>query len=251
MLFIFLELMSIILIINSHNYAQTKVHSLKTEISGKINRRLSFIEERINLLKHNKELEEQNTRLLNTIHNPLKNEAINLPGQYEFIPGFVISNQYSFSHNNILINRGRKDGVEPEMGVIGTNGIVGIVQKTSKNYAKVLSVLNTDTKINVALKDTNYTGFLVWEGNNPNNFSVIDMPVNAHIKIGDTITTSGVSNIFPKGINIGKIINYKTVAGRKSYKINLISFMDMTGIGPVYIVKNNYKKEIDSLLEIK
>jgi len=251
MLFILLELISIVLIINTHNYAQTKTHSLKTGISGAINEKLAFIEQHLYLKKHNQELLEQNARLLKLIHNPPKKEAINLPDQYDFVPAFVISNQYTFSHNTILINKGRKDSVQPEMGVIGYKGIVGIVQKTSKNYAKVLSVLNTDIKINVALKNTNYTGFLVWNGQNPNNFSVIDMPVNAQIKVGDTIITSGVSNIFPKGIGIGTITNYTTVAGRKSYQIKLQTFTDMTNLGPVYVIKNNYKKEIDSLIQTK
>jgi rod shape-determining protein MreC len=123
------------------------------------------------------------------------------------------------------------------------------VQKTSENYARIISILNKDTKLNVALKHTNFTGFMLWKDNDPNKFSIIDMPADAPIKTGDTIITSGVSSVFPKGIAIGKITDYETVPGRKSYKINIKTFMDMTNIGPVYVVKNKFKKQIDSLIK--
>jgi len=249
MLFVFLELVALILIINSHNYAQLKTHSLKTSVAGAINSKLSVIESHFKLKAYNRELMQQNSRLLNQITQPKLQQVPQLESQYSFVPAFVVSNQYVFSHNNLLINKGRKDSIFPEMGVVAPTGIVGIVQKTSRNFASVLSVLNTATKINVALKNTNYTGFLQWEGRNPNIFSVIDMPVNARIKKGDTIITSGVSNIFPKGIAIGEIIDFKTVSGRKSYNIKIRSFTDMTNLGPVYVVQNKYKKEIDSLLQ--
>ncbi len=250
-LFILLEITSIILIINTHNYAQTKTHSLQTTISGIINSKLSVIENHFKLKEYNKQLLKQNAELLNKWVQPETQKSPLLKEQYGFIPAFVISNQYQFSHNTILINKGRIDGIQPDMGIIAPNGIAGIVQKTSKHFAKALSILNTGTKINVALKNSNYTGFMRWEGQDPNIFSVIDMPVNAQIKVGDTIVTSGVSNIFPKNIPIGKIIDFNTVSGRKSYNIKIQSFTDMSNLGPVYIIKNIYKKEADSLMQDK
>jgi len=247
-LFITLELISIILIIKTHNYAQTKTHSLQTAISGSIDQKLSAINNYFSLQQYNDSLLQQNAILLKALTN--QNSGGIKPGilnQYEVIPAYALSNQYNLNHNSLIINRGHDDGVLPEMGVVGTNGVIGIIQKTSRHYARVISILNKNTKLNVALAHTNYTGFLQWKSNNPNLFSVIDMPENAQIKIGDTIVTSGVSSIFPKGIPIGRIIDFETVPGRKSYKINLETFMDMTNIGPVYVIKNRYKEEIDSL----
>jgi len=248
LLFVFLELIALILIIKTHNYLQLKTYSLQTAIAGSLHNKLSIIEQHFYLRKRNRDLLEQNARLMTQIQqkNTIENNPV-LKDQFEFIPAYAVSNQYNFSHNTLLINRGSNQGVKPEMGVVGIKGVIGIVQKTSENYSKVISILNIDTKLNVALKHTNYTGFLVWKNNNPNKFSVIDMPVNAPIKTGDTIITSGVSSVFPKGIIIGKITNYETVPGRKSYKINIETFMDMTNIGPVYIIKNKYKQQIDSL----
>ena len=248
LLFVLLELVSIVLIINAHNYAQTKTHNWQTAISGSINNKLSNIKYHFYLQEYNDSLLQQNARLLKSFYDRTPPETSgNLVGEFEFIPAYVVSNQYKFVHNTLLINKGQKDGVQPEMGVIAPNGIVGIVQKTSGKYAQLISVLNKSTKLSVALKHTNYTGFLQWNGQNPNIFSIEDLPVNAPLKIGDTIVTGGVSTIFPKGIPVGIITDFITVPGQKNYKINIKTFMDYTNIGPVYVVKNNYKQEVDSL----
>jgi rod shape-determining protein MreC len=250
LLFVFLELIALVLIIKTHNYAQVKTHSFQTALAGSIHNKLSVVEQHLNLKKNNSDLLKQNAALLTQLQqNEARKITPVLNGQFEFIPAYAVTNQYNLTHNTLIINKGRVDGVKPEMGVIGVNGVVGIVQKTSENYARVISVLNRDSKLNVALNHTNYTGFMQWKDDNPNEFSIIDMPVDAPLKTGDTIITSGMSSVFPKGIAIGKIIDFETVPGRKSYKINIKTFMDMTNIGPVYVVKNKYKKQIDSLLQ--
>ncbi len=248
LLFILLESISMIFIVKTHQYAQVKTHDWQTAISGSINKKLNIINRHFYLQQDNKRLQQQNAYLLKELSD--KHSQTNTPtlsGQFDFIPAYVLSNQYHLDHNSIIINKGRQDSVQPETGVITTNGIVGVVQKTSKHYARVISILNKSTKINVALAHTNYTGFMQWPHQGPNTFEIIDMPVNARIKKGDTIVTSGLSSIFPKGIPVGTITDYKTVPGRKSYVIKIKTFADMTNIGPVYVVKNRFKTEVDSL----
>jgi len=248
--FIFLELISLFLITTANNYAGLKTYDFQIAISGKVNNFFGAFHRFLNYKNQNDLLLKQNSILVQQSLNPDKN-LINTTykqAQFEVIPAYVVSNQYHFNNNIILINKGDKDGVIPEAGVIGTNGIIGIVQNTSSHFSKVVSVLNNNSKISVALKGTNYTGFLRWDGNNPNTFNIIDMPVNAQVKVGDTIITSGMSSVFPKGIIVGSIQEYNIVPGLKTYEIVVKTFMDMTNIGPVYIIKNNYKSEIDSLI---
>ncbi len=250
LVFVFLELIALVLIIKTNDYAQLKTHDFQTAIAGSFNQKINIINRHFYLQIYNDSLLKQNTYLLKQLQNRDQNtNAIPavLPGQYQYIPAYVISNQYNLQHNTLLVNKGEIDGVQPDNGVIATNGIAGVVQKTSLHYAKVISILNKSLKINVALKNTNYSGFLQWTGKDPNRFEVIDLPVNAPIKKGDTIITGGMSGIFPKGIPVGQIYGYHTVPGRKSYVIYIKSFADMTDLGPVYVIKNRLKTEIDSL----
>ncbi len=246
LLFVLLELIAFILIIDAHDYAKTKTYSLETEVSGFVNNNLNGIHHYFELDKINDSLQTQNARLLTELTRK-KDSNLYREDQLEYLPAYVISNQYKFDNNTILINKGRKDGIQPEMGVINSNGIVGVVQQTSQHFAKLVSVLNRHSKISVSLKNTRYTGFLQWNHTDPNIFSVVDMPVNANITQGDTIVTSGISNIFPKGIPVGKIINFEKVPGLKSYRISILSFTDMTNLDAVYVIKNKLKQEFDSI----
>ena len=251
LLFVLLEIIALILIIGAHDYALTKTHSLQTVISGNFNRTIYAFRQHFSLKSYNDSLIKQNALLLKILQMSKRDTTFMppaLPEQYHFIPAFVISNQYNLQHNTLLINKGRNDGVLPDSGVISTNGIVGVVQKTSPHFSKVISILNKNLKVNVALKHTNYSGFLQWPGNDPNTFEVIDLPVDAPLKKGDTVVTGGMSGVFPKNIPVGYVVGYNLVTGRKSYKVRIKSFADMTALGPVYIVKNRLKTEMDSLL---
>ena len=242
-----MELVAFILIIDTHTYLKIKQHSFNTAVAGFVNSKLGYVNYQLNLSKENKDLSNQNANLLNEITNKSTKNTGTLDGQFSYTPCYVIGNQYIFKNNSIVINIGSKNGVLPEMGVIGTNGIIGIVQKTSDHFSQIISVLNTQSKISVSLKGTNHYGFLAWNAQDPNVFDVLDIPLNAKVAVGDTLVTSGKSSIFPKGIFVGKIVDFKELSDRKSYKIVLQPFIDMTSLGTAYVIQNKYKKEFDSI----
>jgi len=247
-LFVFLEIISLILIIKSHDYARLKAYDFQTAISGSFNEKINNINKHFYLKSYNDSLLKQNAILLQKISKSTPDSFnTTLSDQFDYIPAYVLSKQFQFNHNTLLLNKGRKDSIKPEMGVMTLNAVIGVVQKTSKHFSRVISILNKNSKISVALAHTNYTGFLQWNGLDPNKFDVLDMPVNAHIKKNDTIVTSGMSSYFPKGIPVGVITDFKILQGQKSYVIKIKTLIDMTNIGPVYVINNKLKQEIDSL----
>ena len=128
------------------------------------------------------------------------------------------------------------------MGVINDKGIVGIVEKTSKDFATIQSVLNIKSKINAKIKNSDHFGSLVWDGKNVGFAQLIDVPRLASLRKGDSIVTGGNSDIFPENIPIGKID--KIFIDRKTnyYTINVRLFNDMTALGYVYVIENKKKK---------
>jgi len=88
---------------------------------------------------------------------------------------------------------------------------------------------------------------LVWNGKDPNIVQLETVPRQANLKEGDTIITHGRSTIFPRGIGIGTIVNYKLDQNKSYYLIDVKLFNDMTNIGFVYIIQNNDAKEIKNL----
>jgi rod shape-determining protein MreC len=138
-------------------------------------------------------------------------------------------------------------GIKPNMGVINSAGIVGIIDNTSKNFATVISILNVNSKINAKIKKSNHFGTLNWNGKSTGYVQLIDVPRLASVRKGDTIVTGEQSTIFPENIGIGTIENVYTDEETNYYTLNIKLFNDMTNLGHVYIIKQKDAEEIENL----
>ena len=103
--------------------------------------------------------------------------------------------------------------------------------------------------LNAKLKTSNHFGTLSWNGKNPSYVQLKDLPKQAFLKIGDTITTGGNSLIFPKGVLIGSIKSYKLDNSQNYLELEVELFNDMSNINHVYIIENQKINEIRSLDE--
>ena len=166
---------------------------------------------------------------------------------FNVVVGKVVKNSFNTRENYITINAGKALGIKTDMGVINDKGIVGIVEKTSKDFATIQSVLNIKSKINAKIKNSDHFGSLVWDGKNVGFAQLIDVPRLASLRKGDSIVTGGNSDIFPENIPVGKID--KIFIDRKTnyYTINVRLFNDMTALGYVYIIENKKKKQKQEL----
>ena len=202
-----LLLFSLSLIFNSNYFHRSKVIILLNNISNFSSENFDYITEYFELKDINLDLTKENLFLKNQLEkvkqysnlDSLKN--IN----FTFRNAKVISNNLSSFKNHLIINKGVRHGLKNEMGVINSTGIVGIINRTSKNYSSVMSVLNIDTKINAKVKRTSHFGTLEWNGRRTSYLVLNDIPETANIKVGDSIITGGMSLIFPEGINIGVV----------------------------------------------
>jgi len=165
----------------------------------------------------------------------------------DIIVSKVIHNTFNTQENYLTLNSGSLQGVKPDMGVINSLGIVGVIDNTSSNYATVISILNTKSHINAKLKKSNHFGSLGWDGKNAGFVQLTDVPRLASIRKGDTIVTGGQSVIFPENINIGTVSRLYYENETNYYKIEVKLFNDMTNLGHVYIIKSKNREEIINL----
>jgi len=149
----------------------------------------------------------------------------------------------------LLINKGEKDSIKQDFGVVSSKGIVGIIENTNRNYATVLSVLNKTSRISAQLKKTNHFGTISWNANSPTYIQLTEIPKIAPVKKGDTIVTSGRSAIFPKRIPIGEISEFKLDIAENYYEIEVKLFNDMTNLEHVYVIENIDKTQIETLVD--
>ena len=257
LLFLLLLFLSLVFTIQSHSYHKSKFISSTNFLTGGIYGWQNSVSQYFGLRSENERLLAENERLRNLLSTFDKDtskasviDTISFPSPYTFIKADVYRNDYSKRDNYLLLNKGRKDSILPDMGVITDRGIVGIVENVSAGYSRVISILNSNSSINAGLKKSNQYGSLVWNGNDPNVVQLETIPRQALLKIGDTIITNGRSTIFPKGIAVGTILDYELDQSQNYYTIDVKLFNDMTDLGFVYVIKNNEKEEIQNLLDV-
>ncbi|RZJ29406.1 MAG: rod shape-determining protein MreC [Flavobacterium sp.] len=254
LLFLLLLGISLILTIQSHSYHRSKVVSSANFMTGGVYAQMNSVNEYFRLRGQNEELAKENARLKALLFNKQDSTAtmpiidsVKGVDKINIITSKVIHNSYSVYENYLTINSGSADGVREDMGVINSAGIVGIIDKTSKNYATVLSILNIKSQINAKVKKSGHFGTLIWNGKNTGYVQLIDMPRLAAIRKGDTIVTGDQTTIFPSGIGIGTIDKIFIDNETNYYTINVKLFNDMTNLGHVYVIKSKDREEIINL----
>lgn len=167
--------------------------------------------------------------------------------EFTLIPARVISNTISGSNNWLMINRGRRDGVQPNTGVITANGLAGIVRYVSDDFAMVMSVLHPQTKISAALKNYEYFGSLVWEGDDAQIMTLTDIPSHIQVKRGDTVQVSQFSLMFPAGHFAGRVDTAYLKPGSNFLSILVKLSQNPAAFNNVYVVNNKFSDQIDQL----
>ncbi len=251
--FLLLLCISIGLTIQSHSYHKSKFINSANSITGGIYNTSNSVSSYFNLKSENQKLQEENTRLKALIFNSKLGtksyiDTTSFDTQYKVTEARIIKNSYALQNNVLLINKGEKDSIKADLGVISPKGIIGITDNTNSKYTSVISILNTTNKISAQLKKTNHYGSLSWNGNSPKVIQLTDIQKNAPIRVGDTITTSGRSDIFPKGVLIGIVKDFKIDITENFFEVNVILFNDMTNLEHVTIIENLDKLLIDALL---
>ena len=248
-LFLILFNISLALTISVHDYHKSKLFNLTSTVTGSIHDFFSEISNYFNLKNENRILLLENNRLKELEFNINKTESKLPQGneKYELTTATLIKNSYSLTKNYLIINKGSDNRINEDLGVITSNGIVGVIDKVSNKYSRVISVLNTKSKINAKLKKSNHFGTLEWNGNNSNIVQLLDIQDLVEFTIGDTIVTSGYSSIFPKNIPIGSIKSFKLNDTKDLFIIDVKLFNDMTSLEHVHIIENLNIKEIEKL----
>jgi rod shape-determining protein MreC len=253
LLFLLLLGISLSLAIQSHSYHRSKFVSSANDVTGYVYEQINNVEEYLSLREQNEHLATENARLKKLLFNTQDTAKIadltipEIAGKYKVIQAKVISNSYSVPENYMTINKGTKDGISKDMGVVSDKGVIGVIEKVSKNYSTVISVLNLKFRLDAKIKKNNHFGTLTWNGKNTGFAQLVDVPRLATVRKGDTIVTGAESTIFPENIPIGTIEKIYTDKKTNYFTLDVRLFNDMTSLGHIYIIENKDRKEIIQL----
>ena len=174
--------------------------------------------------------------------------------RYHFVIAHVINNSINRAHNYITIDKGSLDGIMPEMGVMDQNGIVGIVNVVSDHTARLISVLNPYLRLSCKVKGHAQVGSLVWDGKDPSEAMLEELPKHSEFTPGDTIVTSGYSSVFPEGVPVGTVMSSTRDIEDNFYTLRVKLFTDFSTLSTVRVIRDNMREELSAVekeIEIK
>ena len=219
---------------------------LKNRVSGNS----TFFTDISNLKSENQDLKEKNSQLEQSLRelenikteNETLKEYLGLTekyGEYKTVTGYVIDKEISNYSKTIIINIGKNDGIEVNMTVIADEGLVGHVVSVTDNTAKVQTIVDTSSSIS-CLMSTNKDS-IICKGTLSSNSELKAMyiPTDANLVQGDSVDTSGLGGIYPKGIHVGsikKIVSTKNITDRYAL---VETAVDFDKLNTVLVVKNN------------
>jgi rod shape-determining protein MreC len=255
LLFLLFESLALVLLVNSTYYQRSVIQTAGNSISGRFYSSVSNISEYLKLRRTNELLAMENSMLrqmksvsyLKTDTNTFWVDDTLYKQRYQYIVARVINNTVGKRNNYIMLNKGKRHGIDKDMAVITSNGVVGTVVNASENFSWVMSVLNKQTRISARIVKNNQMGTVVWTGMDHRIGTLTDIPAHVKIAKGDTITTSGFSYIFPANLMLGTIEDFRVEHGEHFYVIPFRFSVDFNSLDYVYVVRNLMKKEQEQL----
>ncbi|HET6557280.1 MAG TPA: rod shape-determining protein MreC [Prolixibacteraceae bacterium] len=255
MMFLALEAISFVLIVSFNNYQRVTFFNTSNNLIGTVYEKFSSMDEYFSLSRTNARLAADNAALrkqLFRLESQQEKYTFNRPDTvdapaYVFTSAKVISNTVNRQLNYITINKGSRHGIKPDMGIIDDTGVVGVITNVSRNYSTGLSLLNKRLSIPAKITKNNYFGSLVWDGEHYNTADLKEIPYHIMVNIGDTVVTSGYSNIFPEGIMIGTIKKFDIESGSNFYNIKVELSTSFKTVRYVEVVQNTKRDELIEL----
>ena len=256
LIFLILEVVAFILICTCNEYQQSAVWSSANRLAAGTNNIKTTIAEYFGLREENAVLAEENARLkaeLMLLANDLEATAerdssyLYTHLDWDYIPAKVIGSSTNKQHNYLTINKGSRDGIEVDMGVIGADGVVGIVSAVGEKYALVVPIIHTKISISCRLKSNGQIGGTAWNGRNHKFVNMTEMARHVAVNQGDTVVTSGLTDVFPDGLMVGVVTETELGTGDNYHQTVVELSTDYKALKYVQVLRNKNAKITDEI----
>jgi rod shape-determining protein MreC len=254
-IFVILEIVALTLVFQKNPLPHARFFQFSQDVNGFFYAQSNHFTRFFHLTDENSILVTENARLRNELASrPVIQSGLDkplLPAQsnyvYDYIPAQVVNNSVNRQNNYITLNAGYTQGVREDMGVVGPDGIVGIVRNVSANYSTVVSVLNSKFKGSVKISSSDYFGTLIWPGHSYREAMLTEIPGHINVFKGDTLVTSGLTTVFPEGEMVGFVKEINLTPAGTFYELTVSLNQDFKKLTRVYVIKNFYKIEQEQL----
>ncbi|RYF44813.1 MAG: rod shape-determining protein MreC, partial [Chitinophagaceae bacterium] len=253
--FVVLQIVALSFLFRYNKFHEAAFMGIANEATGLVGARYDNVEYYFKLRTTNDSLVKENAllrnRLLQNFEMPdttsllvtdtIATDTLGRSRKYMWRPAKVVSNTVTLQNNYLTIERGSNQGVQRDMGVIGSTGIVGRVVDVSANYAVVMSLLHRQNRVSARMKKTGQTGIVQWDGESPFFLTLINVPRSEEVAKGDTVVTSQYSYLFPEGLMVGTVASIMEDKTSNFYTLKIRPSVNFHSVEYVTVVENMLK----------
>ncbi len=236
-------------------YVLSPVQEFNTSITN-------WVSSKFNALTNINEIENENEKLkeevfsLQTEVNRLKivedenkklSELLKIDQKYSDYPKIgarIIAKDTSNWYDVFLIDKGSNDGIEKNMVVIASGGLVGKIVEAGFNYSKVVSIIDDTDSVGAKSLRTDDLGFVRGDFENQGMCKMEYVDSDAEIMQGDEIVTSHLSEIYPPGITIGYVKDIQNDDNTITKCAIITPTVDFKHLETVLVITQNFKKDL-------
>lgn len=248
LVFLVLETVSLVALFHAGGYQESAYLTTANAVVGGVYSFTSSVASYLDLQTVNRQLEADNEELrkrLDALERKLRDMGTDsadicriVQPEYEFVSAHVVNATLHRNNNLITIDKGEADGIRPEMGVVCSRGVVGVVYLTTAHYSVVIPLLNLSSKVSCRLRGSEHFGTMQWRRGAVDVSYVAGVPRHAKVKRGEIVETNGFSDIFPQGIPIGRVADFGDSADGMSYMLRVHLFTDFKTLRNVSVITN-------------
>lgn len=261
--FFALEILCFVLLFSYNSFQGSVYLSTANNVSARVVSARSRVTNYFGLAEVNDRLATQNAALLQRVEelealvalqqldSLSQTEAVQRVHRtgYVITPAQIIDKSINRADNFMTLDRGTLDGVQPNMGVMSANGVVGVVYKCTEHYSLVMSLLNSKSSVSCKVQGSNDLGYLRWNGGDARYAMLHDLPRYSAVAIGDTIVTSGNSSFFPEGIMVGSVEELYPSSDGLSMTLKIALSAHFSQLERVFIMRKMDAEEMAALKE--
>ncbi len=231
------------LMIDSVTPLQRGVTFLHDEISGLFEHYVNNVSASKKNIELNKKIAQLESEMFNL--EEVRKENQRLKGYLEFgsdlnikkILGQIVSWDSSSDYKVLRINKGIKSGIRLQSPVVTSSGLVGYIYRLTDHYADVLTILDPSNRIDGLVSRTRAHGVL--EGDSDDRLIMKYVTRTKPIILNDMVITSGLGNIYPKGLRIGRVSRIERESYGITQHVEVVPEVDFGGLEEVIVLVSN------------
>ncbi|MFI5129990.1 MAG: rod shape-determining protein MreC [Chitinophagales bacterium] len=262
--FLLLQVTALWFLFTYNRFHRAKGLGVGNQITGWFNTQYNTVEDYFKMKEENRRIHKLNDSLMNLLPanfirsdtsthlltDSIPYDTLGHYRQYRQRVAQVVYGTVNAEKNYFQINKGSKDGIKDDMGVLSSEGsLVGKVINVSPNFSVVMSLLHVQNKVNVLVKKTKSSGTIEWDAKDPRFLILKNIPVSDSILKGDTIITGSYSLSMPPGKMVGTVAEINKDPATNFFILKIKTAANFADLQQVFIVENLQHDEQEVLLE--